>query len=114
MSAADQIFSYEQALDTFPRVRDVTAAAVRQFESLFNQLRSREEMEQLREELEVAASDIVEGWVAEITSLGCLVKGLWLVDWDSGDGFYCWQYPEGSISYFHSYEDGFPGRVPIN
>ena len=36
------------------------------------------------------------------------------VDWDSGDGYYCWRYPEASLSFYHSYEDGFKGRVPIN
>ncbi len=114
MSSDAPIFSYEQALGTFPRVRDVTAAAVRQIEALFNQLQSREEMEQRRGELESAANNIIEAWVAEISSLGCLVKGLWLVDWDSGDGYYCWRYPEDSIAFFHFYEDGFSGRVPIN
>lgn len=114
MSSEAQIFSYEEALEVFPRVRDVTAAAVRQIDALFNPLKSREEMELRRGELESAANEIIEAWVAEISSLGCLVKGLWLVDWDSGDGYYCWRYPEESIAFFHSYEDGFRGRVPIN
>ena len=44
----------------------------------------------------------------------CVVKGLWLVDWDCGDGYYCWRYPEASIAHFHGYDDGFNGRMPIN
>jgi hypothetical protein len=108
-----RIYSYEEALGTFPVVRDVTRAAVSQIEALFNQVRSRAEMEERREELESTYQRIVDNWAAEIVSLGCVVKGLWLVDWDSGDGFYCWKYPEETISYFHTYEDGFAGRVPI-
>jgi hypothetical protein len=114
MSHRAQIFSYEEALDTFPQVRDLTAAAARQVESLFNQPQSHEEMERRRDELESAANDIIQAWAAEISSIGCLVKGLWLVDWDSGDGYYCWRYPEESIAHFHSYDDGFSGRMPIN
>ena len=39
---------------------------------------------------------------------------LWLVDWDNGDGYYCWRFPEETVSFFHSYEEGFGGRLPIN
>ncbi len=109
-----QIFSYEQALDTFPLVRDLTAAAVRQIEALYQDVHDRDELEQRREELEAAAGAILQSWAEEVVAVGCEVKGRWLVDWDNGDGYYCWRYPEQSICYFHSYEDGFAGRVPIN
>lgn len=108
-----QVFSYEEALDTFPTVRDLTEGAVRQIEALFNRVQSRDEMDSRREELETASNRIIQNWVAEITGIGCEVKGLWLVDWDCGDGYYCWKYPEGAISHFHSYEEGFDGRVPL-
>jgi hypothetical protein len=114
MARAKRTFSYDDALETFPLVRDLTAAAVRQIEALMNQLQSREEMESRKDELEEAYNRIVQAWAAEITALGCEVKGLWLVDWDCGDGYYCWRYPEDSIAFFHTYDDGFGGRVPIN
>lgn len=114
MTANDRTFSYEEALDTFPTVRDLTEIAVRQIEALVNRIQSRDEMERRKEELEEATKSIIEAWTEELTTLGCEVKGLWLVDWDSGDGYYCWRYPEVSISFYHSYEDGFKGRVPIN
>ena len=111
--SAKRIFSYEEALATFPVVRDLTDTAVRQIESIVNQIKSREEMEDRREELEQAVDHIVERWSEEIMSLGCEVKGMWLIDWDNGDGYYCWKYPEETISHFHTYADGFEGRVPI-
>ncbi|HSN87769.1 MAG TPA: DUF2203 family protein, partial [Thermoanaerobaculia bacterium] len=55
-----------------------------------------------------------EAWAGEMAAMGCEVKGLWLVDWDSGDGYYCWRFPEESIGFFHTYDDGFAGRIPIN
>ncbi|HVS02863.1 MAG TPA: DUF2203 domain-containing protein [Thermoanaerobaculia bacterium] len=111
--AEKRIFTYDQALATLPRVRQLTQGAVRQIEALYNQVGSREEGESRRAELEQVSQQIVRLWTDRITALGCEVKGLWLVDWDSGHGYYCWRYPEPSITHFHGYEEGFAGRVPI-
>jgi hypothetical protein len=34
---------------------------------------------------------------------------------DCGEGYdyYCWRYPAESLGFFHGYEEGFQGRVPI-
>ena len=56
---------------------------------------------------------IVQDWASEVMSLGIEVKGLWLVDFDNGSGYYCWKYPEASLEYFHGYEEGFDGRLPL-
>lgn len=109
-----RIFSYDEALETFPLVRDLTAAAVRQIEALTTTVGSREELDDRRTELEDERERIVGVWAQEVISLGCEVKGLWLVDWDSGDGYYCWRFPEQAIGFFHTYEEGFSGRLPIN
>lgn len=114
MTTESRLFSYEEALQTLPTVVDGTERAVRQIEALFNRLQSRAEMNRRRPELEAAVERVVQNWTSEMTALGCVVKGLWLVDWDSGDGYYCWRYPETSIAHFHGYEEGFAGRVPIN
>ncbi len=108
-----RLFSYEEAVNTFPAVRDLTYAAVRQVEALLNGLHSRDEMEARKEEIESAYERIVAAWSLEITDLGCEVKGLWLVDWDSGDGYYCWRYPEEILGHFHGYDEGFAGRMPV-
>lgn len=109
-----RVFSYDEALSIFPSVRDITAEAVRQVEEVVNQMNGGEEMESGKEELQAAYERIVQAWTQEITSLGCEVKGLWLVDWDSGDGYYCWKYPEESLGFFHGYEEGFQGRMRVN
>lgn len=108
-----RIFSYDDALNTFPLVRDLTSAAVRQIESLATSLGSRDELDSRRDELAEAQERIVRAWAREVTAIGCEVKGVWLVDWDSGDGYYCWRFPEQSISYFHTYDEGFAGRIPV-
>ncbi len=94
-------FSYEDAAALLPEVQRVTAEAVREVDSLGG--------ESTRE----LAQEIVTRWAEAIVNLGIEVKGLWLVDFDNGSGYYCWRYPEESLQYFHGYEDGFGGRVKL-
>lgn len=109
-----RIFTYDEALSTFPVVRDLTAEAARQVEAIASELAAGESAERSKGELEAEYQQLVDQWSREVESLGCLVKGLWLVDWDSGDGYYCWRHPEPGLAHFHGYDEGFAGRVPIN
>lgn len=113
MTETKRIFTYEEALATFPLVRRFTREAVLKVESIFQRVQSQEELDDRQAELESATQSIVDGWATEIEALGCEVKGLWLVDFDSGAGYYCWRYPEESLAHYHGYDEGFSGRVPI-
>jgi hypothetical protein len=108
-----RIFTYEEALATFPKVHELTRKAVQEVHSIAAQVGSPEELAARRPEIDSACEEIIRSWAGSVHLLGCQVKGLWLVDWDSGDGYYCWRYPEATLSHFHGYEDGFNGRLPI-
>ena len=56
----------------------------------------------------------MQRWATSLTDLGIEVKGLWLIDFDCGSGYYCWKYPEPALQFFHGYEEGFSGRVQLN
>jgi hypothetical protein len=96
-----RIFSYEQALAVLPEVRRLTGDAARRVE---------ESTAETAEEYE----RIVTEWAEAVMAMGVEVKGLWLVDFDSGAGYYCWQHPEPALEYFHGYEEGIAGRVKLN
>ena len=57
---------------------------------------------------------LIQEWQSKIQKLGGVPKGLWLADFDSGDGYYCWKYPERNIEFWHAYRDGYSKRVRLS
>ncbi len=98
---ARRVFTLDEARALLPRVKDLTSDAVLRYG-------------QLASDLEQERESVVRDWMREVRSLGLEIKGLWLVDFDSGAGYYCWKYPESSLNHFHGYEEGFGGRLPLN
>jgi hypothetical protein len=104
VARARKVFSYEEAAALLPAVREETDGAVRRVESLAASAATRARAE---------ADAIVQDWARGMLARGLEVKGLWLVDFDNGSGYYCWRYPEPGLQFYHSYEDGFGGRMRI-
>ena len=96
-----RIFSYEEAVALLPEVQRLTTAAVVRVDEMTSDDPSDYET-------------VVEEWAQSILEHGIEVKGLWLIDFDSGAGYYCWQHPEPALEYFHGYDEGFGGRVKLN
>jgi hypothetical protein len=106
-------WSLEAARAMLPDVVSRTGEAVEVVEALMER---REALEQgstedalLEQEIEACFSR----WVREMEALGVEVKGPWLVDFDSGAGYFCWRWPERELLYFHGYDEGFEGRARI-
>ena len=108
------IFSLQQAREMLPQVKHLTADAVRRAEALASQLQGLSDEDPVHGQLSGALQDVVTTWADELRALGLEVKGLWLVDFDNGEGYYCWCYPEEGITHFHGYDEGFAGRMRIH
>jgi hypothetical protein len=63
--------------------------------------------------IEEEINQIITKWQQKIEKLGAAPKGLWMADFDNGEGYYCWKYPEVEIKYWHGYQDGYSGRILI-
>ncbi len=98
-----RVFRFDEAKTLLPRVLEITSEAVLRYARLSD---PGLESDDVRE-------GIVRDWAQDIVSLGLVIKGLWLVDFDSGAGYYCWKYPEASLEFFHGYDEGFAGRLPL-
>jgi hypothetical protein len=91
----------------------MTAEAVRQAEALADAMDDLSDDDPQRTMLGAELKIVVDDWTARIRTMGLEAKGLWLVDFDNGEGYYCWKYPEPEIGYFHDYTSGFAGRTKI-
>ncbi len=107
------IFTLEEARMLLPQVKDIT----QHYYDLVEQ--QRDALEDPSDAAEVARveqhmNELLQEWASALNALGVDVKGLWLADFDSGDGYYfCWKLGEADIEHFHRYETGFAGRRPI-
>jgi hypothetical protein len=100
------LFSYDRAAALLPEIRRLTEEAILHVGQARVETGGRLAEEPVR--------SIVAGWADAMMERGLEVKGLWLVDFDNGSGYYCWRYPETGLDYFHTYEEGFRGRMRIH
>jgi hypothetical protein len=113
VSTEHPIFSLQSARELLPQVKHLTAEAVRAAEAVAAELQRMPETHPDHEALSTTLRNIVNDWASQLSELGVEAKGLWLVDFDNGEGYYCWSYPEETLSHYHAYEDGFAGRMKI-
>jgi len=104
-------WTLEGARAVLPDVRERTERAVEEAERLVLAREGADEREAAR--VDAAIQAVIERWAHEMEALGAEVKGVWLVDFDNGSGYYCWKWPEEVVDHFHGYEEGFGGRSRI-
>lgn len=118
-STPRRIFSLSEAHALLPTIRALTADAAQDAVRLTAELdavgpdvgglRPDARRQRIGDEL----NQVVARWTERIGELGLEAKGLWLVDFDNGSGYYCWRYPEDAVAHFHDYDGGFAGRMRI-
>lgn len=97
-----------------PEVRRITEPAARTLGALTQTMESLDEEDARREGIEQKYAQRLNEWVEAVSRLGCEAKGVFLVDFDNGEGYYCWKWPETDVEHFHGYDEGYAGRLRIN
>ena len=108
-----RVFTLAEAEELFPLVRAITEVAWHELEPVRRRLESMVPSNPRLHALENEYEKIVKRWMAKMHRLGLTVRGLWLVDFDTGDGYLCWKFPELRLGHYHNYQDGFSGRRPL-
>jgi hypothetical protein len=103
-------FSFAEAAAMLPEVRKLTEEAHTRVEAL----RARIERGEQGDAIQGEADAVFQAWAESMHERGIEVKGLWLIDFDNGSGYYCWVWPETKLEYYHSYQEGFGGRMRIH
>ncbi|MCC6133195.1 MAG: DUF2203 domain-containing protein [Acidobacteria bacterium] len=109
----NRIFTLEEARALIPLIRERTRQALEQIGQLEMPDEDEEPSAEERQAYEARSRQILLQWAHEIERLGIEVKGPWLIDFDSGGGYYCWRWPEESLEFFHGYDEGFSGRMRL-
>lgn len=111
----NKVFSYEEAVQLLPLVYRITEEVSKEVKYLMACV------DALPDKNSASAKDLqdrinqnIEKWQNKLERLGVRPKGLWLADFDYGQGYFCWKFPETEILFKHGYQDGFTGRTLIN
>lgn len=109
--ARERIFTFGEAAGLLDEIRPLTEQAFLKIEDVRSRAAAGSASS---EDLQAEAHAIVAEWAEAVKERGAEVKGLWLVDFDNGSGYYCWRYPELRLEYYHSYDGGFGSRMRIH
>ena len=108
-----RIFSLNEAQNLVPVVKKITSDTVERVSGLVERMEEIPEDDPEFEEVRGEMETVVQGWADQLQRMGCEIRGLWLVDFDNGEGYYCWSYPENELDHFHDYNENFAARTRI-
>ena len=100
-----RIFSLSEAQSLLPVVRKVTRRAVGDFGPVQERYRNLLDCDPRKPQLALQYEKIVRLWMTKMARFGLVARGLWTIDFDTGDGYLSWKYPELRLAFFVETED---------
>ena len=108
-----KMFTLSEAKALLPLVRSITKTAFEELSPIGTQLDAMLVCDPRRGQLTGAYETKVRRWISKLERLGVTSSGLWRVDFDTGDGYLSWRFPELRIAYFRKYQTDFQGRQSL-
>lgn len=108
-----KVFDLSGINELLPIVHRITKQYSEKVNKLIQKLEHIGGQDKMVADTEAEINNLIQEWQVKMEKLGAVTKGLWIADFDSGDGYFCWKFPEEQILYWHGYRDGFSGRRPV-
>jgi len=108
-----KFFNLDQANDLLPVVRKITHETYSKLDPLRRELRKMSIVDDMSPELESEYKRGVQDWIEKMNRLGVNPVTLGVVNFDTGDGYLNWKYPEMSLSFYHDYDSDYKERQSL-
>ena len=109
-----RIFSLAEAQSLLPLVRKVTSRAVSDFGPVRLCYRNLLDCDPRKPHLALQYEKVVRLWMTKMERFGLVARGLWAVDFDTGDGYLSWRFPELRLAFFVDFEDSNMTRQSLS
>ena len=100
-----RLYSLSEAELLLPQVQKLTRHAVVNFEPIQFKYQRHLDCDPRKEQLALDYENIVCSWATHMKRLGLVVRGLWEVDFHTGDGYLSRCYPELRLAFFVALDD---------
>jgi hypothetical protein len=95
-----RIFTLCEAQSLLPVVQNVTRRAVKDFNPVQLRYRNLLDCDPRKPQLALEYEKIVGLWITKMARFGLVARSLWSVDFDTGDGYLSWKFPELRLAFF--------------
>ena len=96
----EKLFNLTEARDLLPLVLSITQKHQCELEPIQDRLNKMLSNDPRRNPIEREYEQVVSKWKVKIEKLGASVHGLWVVEFNVGEGAISWRYPELGLKYF--------------
>lgn len=99
---SDRRFTEEEAENLLPTVKRITTQAAAEASKIEEQLRFIPREEPIFKRLAADLDLVIRRWAIKVKKLGLRPSGMWIVDFDAGEGWFSWRLGDEHVSYFSS------------
>ncbi|MEO0367396.1 MAG: DUF2203 family protein [Pseudomonadota bacterium] len=108
-----KLFDLHEAQSLMPLVQRVTQRHQHELQPIQDRLNKMLSNDPRRASIEIEYEAVVEVWKSKIEQLGAFARGLWMVEFDVGEGMLNWRHPELSLNYFRRYDSPLSSRTKL-